>query len=152
MEVLLSLPASDSATQQHSKWSLLVKEYRLSSRSCGDSEAFRWEEQVSISCSNNDSKLVLMVKNLLSRTEMRTHERKEWQSIRTVWDISRDDRARIANMSVVFEQQHTDLRRIIVLCFHCFRIVIIQLYKLFNKTMSLQLKKMGFRPRNLHTH
>ena len=30
------------------------------------------------------------------RTEMRTRDRKEWQSMRTVWDISRDDRAKSA--------------------------------------------------------
>ena len=36
------------------------------------------------------------IKNVLGRTEMRTRERKEWRPIRTVWDISRDDRARTA--------------------------------------------------------
>ena len=36
------------------------------------------------------------IKNLLGQTEMRTRERKEWQSIRTVLDISRDDLARTA--------------------------------------------------------
>ena len=38
--------------------------------------------------------------NLLGQTEMRTRERNEWQSIRTVWDISRDDRVRIATCSL----------------------------------------------------
>ena len=36
------------------------------------------------------------IKKLLSRTETRTRERMYWQTIRTVRDISRDDRARIA--------------------------------------------------------
>ena len=39
---------------------------------------------------------VFAYKHVLGRTEMRTRERKEWQSTRTVWDISRDDRARSA--------------------------------------------------------
>ena len=39
----------------------------------------------------------LMYKNCyLDRTKTRTRERKDLQLIRTVWDISRDDRARIA--------------------------------------------------------
>ena len=37
---------------------------------------------------------------LLGQTEMRTRGRKAWQSIRTVWDISQDDRARIATTSL----------------------------------------------------
>ena len=39
-------------------------------------------------------------KNVLGRTEMRMHDRKTCQSIRTVWDISRHDRARIATCSL----------------------------------------------------
>ena len=35
-------------------------------------------------------------KNVLGRTDMRTHEWSDRQLTRTVWDISRDDRARIA--------------------------------------------------------
>ena len=36
---------------------------------------------------------------LLGRTEMRTRETSEWPSMRTVWDIFRDDRASIATCS-----------------------------------------------------
>ena len=50
------------------------------------------------------------VKKLLGRTETRTRERTCIQSIRTVWDIFRDDRARVA-ISLL---SATDLRRIIV--------------------------------------
>ena len=39
-------------------------------------------------------------KKLLGLTEMQKRERKEWQSIWTVSDISRDDRARIATCSL----------------------------------------------------
>ena len=53
-------------------------------------------------------------KKMLGRTEMRTRERKEWQSIRTVWDISRDDRARIASCTAVCEHLQTYLRRMVV--------------------------------------
>ena len=40
------------------------------------------------------------INNVLGRTEMRTRERKECQSIRTVWDIFQDDRARVATCSL----------------------------------------------------
>ena len=50
-------------------------------------------------------------KTLLGRNGTRTRERKCFRSIRTVWDISRNDRARIATCSL---QTATDLRRIIV--------------------------------------
>ena len=40
-------------------------------------------------------------KKLLGQTEIWTCEWNEWQSIRTVWDISRDDRARIATGSLL---------------------------------------------------
>ena len=40
------------------------------------------------------------IKKLLGRIEMQTRTKKEWQSIQTVWDISRDDRARIATCSL----------------------------------------------------
>ena len=50
-------------------------------------------------------------KKLLGRTETRTRERKCFQSIRTVRDISRDDRARIATCSL---RTATYLRRITV--------------------------------------
>ena len=43
---------------------------------------------------------------------MRTRERKCFQSMRTVRDISRDDRTRLR--PAVCEQRQTDLRRIIV--------------------------------------
>ena len=60
---------------------------------------------------------VFRVKKLLGRTETWTRERKCFQSIRTVWDISRDDRARIATCRL---QIATNLRRttvwIIVSC------------------------------------
>ena len=39
-------------------------------------------------------------KKMLGRTEMRTRERMYCQTIRTVRDISRDDRARIATCSL----------------------------------------------------
>ena len=39
-------------------------------------------------------------KNVLVWNDMRTDERKEWQSIQIIWDISRDDRARIATCSL----------------------------------------------------
>ena len=53
---------------------------------------------------------VRCIKKLLGRTETRTRERKCFRSIRTVWDISRDDRARILTCSL---RTATDLRRII---------------------------------------
>ena len=37
---------------------------------------------------------------MLGRTDTQTRERKDLQSIRTVWDISRDDRAKIATCSL----------------------------------------------------
>ena len=40
-------------------------------------------------------------KKILGRTETRTSDRMYCQSIRTVWDISRDDRARIATCSLL---------------------------------------------------
>ena len=54
-------------------------------------------------------------KKLLGRTETRTCERMHCQSIRTVYDMSRDDRARIATCSLLTStDKQTDLRRIIV--------------------------------------
>ena len=50
-------------------------------------------------------------KNLLGRTETRTRDRICFQSLRTVWDISWDDWARIATCSL---RTAKDLRRIIV--------------------------------------
>ena len=50
--------------------------------------------------------------NMLGRIETRNLDRIYCQTIRTVRDISRDDRARIANCSL---RTPTDLRRIIVL-------------------------------------
>ena len=41
------------------------------------------------------------IKKVLGRTEMRTRDMMCVQSIRTVWDISREDRARIANCSLL---------------------------------------------------
>ena len=41
------------------------------------------------------------IKTLLGRTEMRTYDRMCFQTIRTVWDTSRDDRARIATCSLL---------------------------------------------------
>ena len=41
-----------------------------------------------------------LIKNLLGRTEMRTHERKDRKSLRTVWDISRDDWAIVVTCSL----------------------------------------------------
>ena len=41
------------------------------------------------------------IKKLLGRTETRTCDRMYCQTIRTVWDISRDDRARIATCSLL---------------------------------------------------
>ena len=52
------------------------------------------------------------IKTLLGWTVIQTHERKEWHSIRTVWDISRDDRARTTTCSLRTE---TDLGRIIII-------------------------------------
>ena len=40
------------------------------------------------------------ITSLLCQNEMRTRERMECQSIRTVWDISRNDRARTATCSL----------------------------------------------------
>ena len=51
------------------------------------------------------------INKLLGRNETRTCDRKCCQTIRTVSDISRDDRARIATCSLLTS---TDLRRIIV--------------------------------------
>ena len=48
---------------------------------------------------------------MLGRTETQTRDRMYCQTIRTVRDISRDDRARIATCSL---RTPTDLRRIIV--------------------------------------
>ena len=42
----------------------------------------------------------LAYKKILGRTETRTRDRMYNQSIRTVWDISRDDRAKIATCSL----------------------------------------------------
>ncbi len=51
----------------------------------------------------------------LGRTETRTCDRMCFQTIQTVWDISRDDRARIATCSLLtVTDRQTDLRRIIV--------------------------------------
>ena len=58
----------------------------------------------------------LRIKKLLGRTETRTHDRMYYQTKRTVRDISRDDRARIATCSLrTPTDRQTDLRRIIVL-------------------------------------
>ena len=52
------------------------------------------------------------IKNVLVRTEMWTRKREEWQSIRTVWDITRDDRAWIAACRLrTPTDRQTDLRR-----------------------------------------
>ena len=51
------------------------------------------------------------IKKLLGRTETRTRDRMCFQSIRTVLDISRDDRARIATCSLLTSTDR--LRRII---------------------------------------
>ena len=51
------------------------------------------------------------IKKLLGRTETRTCDKMCFQTIRTVGDISRDDRARIATCSLLTS---TDLWRIIV--------------------------------------
>ena len=53
-------------------------------------------------------------KKMLGRTEMRTRDRMYCQTIRTVRDISRDDRARIATCSLrTPTDRQTDLRRMI---------------------------------------
>ena len=52
------------------------------------------------------------MKYLLGRTEMRTRERKEWHSMRTVFDIPGDYRVRVATCSL---RTAIDLRRIIIL-------------------------------------
>ena len=64
-------------------------------RPCGN-QCFNVSQFCSQSIHRNTRFFALMwpITNLLGRTEMRTHERKEWQLIRTVWDISWDDRAR----------------------------------------------------------
>ena len=50
---------------------------------------------------------------LLGRTEMRTRKMRKWHSIRTVWDISRDDRASIATCSLrTATDTHTDIFRV----------------------------------------
>ena len=55
------------------------------------------------------------IKKMLARTEARTRERIFCQTIRTVRDISRDDRARIATCHWrTSTDRQTDLRRIIV--------------------------------------
>ena len=41
------------------------------------------------------------VRQFLGRTETQTREMKFFQSIRTLWDISRDDRARITTCSLI---------------------------------------------------
>ena len=51
------------------------------------------------------------IQKMLGRTETRTRERMYCQSIRTVRNMSRDNRARIASCSLITA---TDLRRIIV--------------------------------------
>ena len=50
-------------------------------------------------------------KKVIGRTETRTRDRMYCQTIRTVRDISRDDRARIATCSL---RTPTEIRRIIV--------------------------------------
>ena len=54
-------------------------------------------------------------KNMLGRTEKRTRDRIYCQTMRTVRDISRDDRARIATCSLrTLADRQSDLRQIIV--------------------------------------
>ena len=54
------------------------------------------------------------IKTLLGRTETRTRDRMYFQTIRTVRDVSRDDRARIATCSLRMLTDRQILRRIIV--------------------------------------
>ena len=70
-----------------------------------------WDEQGSLSlidipshipkeCNQHSFWSFSSIKKLPGQTEMQTHERKKWQSIQTIWDISRDDRARTAACSL----------------------------------------------------
>ena len=81
---------------------------------------FRWRHWASMFHSNKHTRgrsgfprfcVFFAYKKLLVRTETRTGETKRFQTIRTVWDISRDHRARMATCSLLTS---TDLRRIIV--------------------------------------
>ena len=47
------------------------------------------------------------IKKMLGRTEMRTRDRMYCQTIRSVWDISRGDRARIATCSLRTSDRQT---------------------------------------------
>ena len=72
----------------------------------------RWFIQVNNRAGDSEFAIVFgcfsRIKKLLGRTETRTRDRICFQSIRTVWDISQDNRARIATLSLQNCDRQTD--------------------------------------------